>query len=177
MVSEPNSYSPSQLPDLFPRSENAAAYVSPDGIAYAELARATTALWGTGDVKTAITDRSDIGQYVARIIADTRTLSRYVFIWAEEVTLKEVIALAEKALGRKLEIPHVSSEELDRRIDSLEGYMHYSLQFMRSMWVRGDNTIAKAKLPEYGSALDVQELYPDYKPRKLESIVQDELGQ
>ena len=128
-------------------------------------------LWGTGNVKTAITDRSDIGQYVARILADSRTLNRYVFIWGEEVTLNEVIALAEKALGKKLEFPHVSSKELDQRIENSEVYIHYALEFKRSMWVRGDNTIANAKRPEYGDALDVQELYPDFKPRKLESIM------
>ena len=149
------------------------AFVSTDGMPYAELAKVTTAHWGTGDVKTALTDRSDVGQYVARILADERTLNRYVFIWAEEITLNEIIALAEKATGKKLEFPHISSEELEKRIKSAEGLLVYALQYMQSLWIRGDNTVANAKRPEYGGALDAQELYPDYTPRKLDQLMDE----
>lgn len=154
------------------RSESIAAYAGQSVTAYVDLVKAmTSANWGTGDVKTAITDRNDIGQYVARILADSRTLNRYVFVWAEEVTLNEVIALAEKVLGKKLELPNVSGEELNRRAGNAEGLLVYALQYVQSMWIRGDNTVANAKRPEYGSALDAQKLYPDYKPRKLESLM------
>ena len=125
-------------------------------------------------MKSAITDRRDIGPYVARILLDDRTLNQYVFIWSEEVTINEAVSTAEKCLGKKLELPHISSEELEERLKTTDGISvlhHRRLEYMRSIWIRGDNTIANAKRPEYGSALDAQELYPDYRPRKLESLV------
>ena len=54
---------------------------------------------GTGDVKCAITDRRDIGKFVARIIADERTLNQTVFIWEDEVTLNKTWAVAAAKLG------------------------------------------------------------------------------
>ena len=44
------------------------------------------------------------------------------------------------------------------------------------MWLRGDNTIEKAKRPEYGDALDARELYPDLKLRRLEDFAKDLYG-
>lgn len=130
-------------------------------------------VYGSGDVRTAITDLRDIGPFVARIIADERTLNRYVFAWGEEVSQNESITLAEKLLGRKLELPHVSSEELEQQMQSAEGVLVHVLESRRSLWIRGDNTIANAKRPEYGEALDARELYPDFKPRTLEQLMRE----
>lgn len=47
------------------------------------------------------------------------------------------------------------------------------MQYFNSMWIRGDNTVANAKTPEYGSALDARELYPDLKPKALEEYVRE----
>ena len=58
--------------------------------------------FGPGTVKVAVTSNDDIGSFVARIIADPRTLNRYVFCWSEEVALKEVYALADRVSGEKL---------------------------------------------------------------------------
>lgn len=130
-------------------------------------------LYGSGDIKTAITDLRDIGPIVARILGDPRTVNQYVFIWTEEVTLSESIALAEKVLGKKLNLPRVSSEVLEQSTKSAEGIMTFVYQYARSLWVRGDNTIAKAKLPEYGGALDAQVLYPDFKLRTVEQVMRE----
>lgn len=50
---------------------------------------------GAGDVKTAVTCRVDIGRFVARTLADPRTLNSYVFCHAEEVTQTEIYRIAE----------------------------------------------------------------------------------
>lgn len=57
---------------------------------------------GTGDVKVAFTSRIDIGRFVARIIADPRTLNKSVFCHADEVTLNEVYDVANKISGEDL---------------------------------------------------------------------------
>lgn len=54
---------------------------------------------GAGDVKTAVTSRVDIGRFIARILADPRTLNRHVFCHAEEVTQTEVYQIAEEISG------------------------------------------------------------------------------
>lgn len=64
----------------------------------------------------------------------------------EEVTLNEAIALTEKVLDKKLDQPRVSVEELEQHLQGAEGMMAIVYQYQRSLWVRGDNTIAKAKL-------------------------------
>ena len=53
-------------------------------------------------MKTAILDNRDIGVYVARIIADQRTLNRYVFCWSEEVTQRQAFDLADKITGTQI---------------------------------------------------------------------------
>ena len=45
--------------------------------------------------------------------------------------------------------------------------------YMNSIWLRGDNTIESAKKPEYGSALDARELYPDLKTRTVLDFVKE----
>jgi len=154
-------------------TQGLATFVDPAKSYLPQIAEYSVKLWGPGDVKTAATDLRDIGPYVARILADPRTLNKYVFIWGEEVNLNEVIALAEKVSGKKLDAERVSAEELEARLQSAEGLLVYVYEYQRSLWVRGDNTIANAKKAEYGGALDVKELYPDYKPRTLEQIIRE----
>lgn len=45
---------------------------------------------GDGNVPSAITDVDDIGAYVARIVADPRTLNRRVFAYSEVLTMNQV---------------------------------------------------------------------------------------
>ena len=135
--------------------------------------------YGTGNVKTAVTDLRDVGKFVARIIADERTLNRYVFCWTEEVTKNEVFALIKRVSGKDLEGPNVSAEELQEKIknpkDSFEDAFG---QYQYSIWIRGDNTVENAKKPEYGGALDARELYPDIgkELRSLEDYAKELLA-
>ena len=57
-------------------------------------------LIGTGDVPFAVADEFHIGDYVARIIQDERTLNRKVFVWEDEVTQNQVWDLAVKKYGQ-----------------------------------------------------------------------------
>ncbi len=41
-------------------------------------------------------------------------------------------------------------------------------EYMYSMFIRGDNTVEKAKKLEFGNALDARELYPHVKVMSLE---------
>ena len=137
------------------------------------MAAKLNTFYGDGNVKTAYSYRPDIGETVARIIVDDRTLNRYVFIWGGEVSLDDVRALGESILGKKLEHPSVSKEELEAICKNPEDPSLILHQYMYSCWVRGDNTVANAKRPEYGNALDSRELYPDYKMRSLKSLMEE----
>ncbi|KAL5527984.1 hypothetical protein ACEPAG_6785 [Sanghuangporus baumii] len=116
---------------------------------------------GSGDVKCAVIDKRDIGKFVARIIADDRTLNQYVFCWTEEVTLNEIITLAERVSGRKINVDHISADELEKMMKNGNGPERILFEYQYSVWIRGDNTVENAKKEEYGGALDARELYPD----------------
>ncbi|KAI5118179.1 hypothetical protein M0805_008420 [Coniferiporia weirii] len=138
------------------------------------IIEASKSIFGTGDVKGAITDRDDIGKFVARIINDTRTQNRYVFIWGEEVTQHEAFAVAERISGKKIDVVHTGEDTLVKMAKEAENAMivPYS-QYMISIWIRGDNTVENAKKEEFGGALDARELYPDLKVRSLEEVAKE----
>lgn len=48
-----------------------------------------------------MTDLRDIGKFVARIIADQRTLDKSVFCWSEEKTQQEVWDIVKKVSGQE----------------------------------------------------------------------------
>ena len=80
-----------------------------------EIEQLNLAAYESGNVKTAITDLRDVGRIVARILTDIRTINRYVFIWAEEISQNEAVALAEKVLGKKLEVWKAEYEEHNKK--------------------------------------------------------------
>lgn len=125
---------------------------------------ATRTVYGSGDVKSALIDIRDIGKYTARIISDDRTLNKYVLAYTEELSQKEIVAIAERVLGKKISsIQYVAAEALIKTKDESEGVMKIFWEYLYSVFVRGDNTIENAKKEEYGGALDAKELYPDIK--------------
>jgi nucleoside-diphosphate-sugar epimerase len=67
-----------------------------------------TTIYGDGNVKIGLTHLRDIGRYVARIIADPRTLNKKVYVYGELATQNEAVALMEKVSGEKIEMKHVS---------------------------------------------------------------------
>ena len=129
-------------------------------IPYPALAELTKTLYGSGDVKSAVIDYRDLGLFVPRILVDERTLNRYIFIWAEEISQNELFAIVERITGKPINGPRASVEEINK-LTKEEGFIGIYYLFALSIWINGDNTIEKAKQPEWGAALDAKELYPD----------------
>lgn len=63
---------------------------------------------GDGSTVCGRTDLRDVGNYVARIIADARTLNQKVFAYTDLRTHNEVYDLIEKLSGEKIEREYVS---------------------------------------------------------------------
>ena len=61
---------------------------------------------GSGKLKTTWTSLERVGEFVARIISDPRTLNRTVQIWDGEATLDEIYALASKLTGENFDDYH-----------------------------------------------------------------------
>ena len=141
----------------------------------------TRTIYGSGDVKLALTDVRDIGKFVAEIIDDERTLNRYVFCWGDEKTQNEIWEIARKtkadAGGGPLKAkPIFESEEdvLTKIKNAKDGSLtQIGEQYNLSMYIRGDNNVASAKKPEYGGALDARELYPHIKVSSAEDIAKE----
>lgn len=62
---------------------------------------------GDGTTPSAITDLRDIGRYVARIIADPRTVNKMVFAYNTVMTPHEIYSMLEKLSGEKIERKYV----------------------------------------------------------------------
>ena len=58
---------------------------------------------GDGNVPSALIDLRDIGAYVAKIIADDRTLNKMVLAFDQEWSLNQVYDLLEKLSGEKID--------------------------------------------------------------------------
>ncbi|KAI4520311.1 NAD(P)-binding protein [Schizophyllum commune Loenen D] len=128
---------------------------------------------GPGDVPTAVTALASIGTFVARIIADPRTLNQTVFVYDDHVTTADLFRIAEAKCGdaeglRKITV-RLSAEDLQKQIaETTAGGakaepLRWFAEYGYSLFVRGDNTVEQAKKD---GALDAKELYPDLYPRK-----------
>lgn len=67
----------------------------------------SNAIIGDGNTPSALTDLRDIGHYVARIIADPRTLNKMVFTYNELLTQDQIYRLMEHLSGEKIERTYV----------------------------------------------------------------------
>ncbi|KAJ8089241.1 hypothetical protein PM082_014489 [Marasmius tenuissimus] len=123
---------------------------------------------GSGKVKAAWTSSERIGDFVARIISDPRTLNRTVQTWDGEVTLDEVYALAsDLPIGESFDDYHrLSLEEVESQCGK-DLWTSIGPEYSRSIWFRGENTVENAV---GAGALDARALYPDYTPLSLEGF-------
>jgi len=136
---------------------------------------------GTGDVKNAVTHIGDIGNFVAEILDDERTLNQYVFCWGEEKTQNELWEIARKVKADvgggplKVSPKFQSEEELRAKAKGAEdgSLAQIGAEYLLSIFVRGDNIVENAKKPEYGGALDARELYPHLKVTTVEDIAKE----
>ncbi|KAH7303345.1 hypothetical protein B0I35DRAFT_364420 [Stachybotrys elegans] len=137
---------------------------------------------GDGNTRTALTDKADIGKFVARIISDPRTLNRQVFAYGEVTTQNQVFQLVEKWSGEAIPRKYMSKEEIEGVIEKadadiaanptnpapyvIKGLMEY--KWSRS--IRGDNTPEHANYLGY---LNARELYPDFQPKSMDEFVRE----
>ncbi|KAF5657358.1 isoflavone reductase P3 [Fusarium circinatum] len=63
---------------------------------------------GDGNTPSAFTDLPDVGRWVARIIADPRTLNKMVFAYNTVLTMNQAYDMLEKASGEKTERNYIS---------------------------------------------------------------------
>ncbi|KAI0364826.1 NAD-P-binding protein [Pilatotrama ljubarskyi] len=143
----------------------------------------TYELHGDGTKKMLVTDLRHIGAYVARIIADPRTLNQAVIVWEDEVTELQAREIGERASGEadvlKAKRIHLSAEDILKRVEegkaelardpnSFMGHVKViNGQYMYSIHVLGENTLENAKRLGY---LDARELYPDMPKHTLEEF-------
>jgi hypothetical protein len=84
----------------------------PAGINFKE---ASATIPGTGEEKFAITDREDIGRYVAAILKHPKeTENAIIRIAGETTTANELIKLYEKQLGKKFNVSYRPADEIDQ---------------------------------------------------------------
>ncbi|ETS74759.1 hypothetical protein PFICI_13243 [Pestalotiopsis fici W106-1] len=132
-----------------------------------------------GNVRMALTALQDVGNHVARVIADPRTLNRKVLVYTEAMTLNEAADLLDEVSGEKSIRSYLPAEEITEAIISAaEAFgkdpndMNATLalflnQYQNSWGVRGDNDPKNAVTLGY---LDFNELCPDITGIKLRDI-------
>lgn len=139
-----------------------------------------------GQTPSALTDVRDIGRYVAKIIADDRTLNKYVLAYDEVWTPSQVYAKLEQLSGEQLPRESISEEQLrnqlqdsNRALEQEGGAGNYSsflnkvmAEYQISWGVRGDNTPEYAKYLGY---LTTKELYPDFDFVPFETFLREVL--
>ena len=72
-------------------------------------------IYGDGNQKTSLIDAPDIGRYTALIIADPRTLNKYVFCYGEEKLQNEIWEIVRKKVGEKIDPVKVSRSDVPNR--------------------------------------------------------------
>ncbi|KAK6068161.1 isoflavone reductase family protein [Seiridium cupressi] len=134
---------------------------------------------GDGTVPIAFTDLRDVGNYVARIITDPRTLNKKVLAYTEVSTMNQVAELMTELSGEDTVREYVPAEKMEQAIAAgLEDYKDEAkrdnarlvlalYQYMYSWGVRGDNNPEAAEIFGY---LDFKKLYPDAKGKTIREL-------
>ncbi|RPD52588.1 NAD-P-binding protein [Lentinus tigrinus ALCF2SS1-6] len=146
-------------------------------------------LYGGGESKNLLTNLHHIGTWVARIIADPRTINKSVIVWEDEVLHKDTQELGARVSGDgdalRAKRVEVSEEEIKKQIadgqvlydkDPMDFKLSVSLiwfQYMYSMHFLHENTLENAKRLGY---LDARELYPDIPAQSLEEYAKEFYG-
>lgn len=151
---------------------------------YASVFVPNTTIHAGGNAPTLLTDLRDIGPFVARIIADPRTLNQSVFTWSDLMSENEIFAMMEEMSGETITRTYMSAEDIEAAIARVKEAIRKDpnnlpvalalvpLQYNLSRTVRGDNQPEYAKYLGY---LDSRDLYPDFEPRSFKSFVSEVL--
>ncbi|KAH6975186.1 hypothetical protein BKA56DRAFT_618703 [Ilyonectria sp. MPI-CAGE-AT-0026] len=138
---------------------------------------------GDGNTPCAFSDLQDIGRWVARIIADPRTLNKMVFAYNAVLTMNQVYQMLEEASGEKVDRLYVSEAAIKAGVDRAEAdtppaesFNYFEVvkyQYFNSLGLRGDNTPEYARYLGY---LDATELYPNMKVTTPEAYCREVLS-
>ncbi|KAK7751454.1 hypothetical protein SLS62_006539 [Diatrype stigma] len=115
---------------------------------------------GDGNVPNALSDVRDIGKYAAKIIADPRTLNKFVLSYSEVFTFNQIYDLMDEVSVESIRTPLAEAKEKLKK-DPTDFSAQWALmfnQYLDSWGLRGHNTPQYAKYLGY---LDVQDLYPE----------------
>ncbi|EPS95753.1 NAD-binding protein [Fomitopsis schrenkii] len=125
------------------------------------------------DKPVLLTDVHHIGPWAARIVGDPRTVSQYVIVWEDELTLRDSREIAEAASGeaQALRERRVTLDKHTLLKRMVEGKVQYAetkecaplaawwiSEYIFSVHFLGENSLENAK--KLG-ALDAKQLYPN----------------
>lgn len=157
---------------------------------------------GPGNVKTAVTSKTDIGRFVARIIDDPRTLNAQVFCYGDEISLEEAYDIAERNSGdapQRIIVSqkfclfwyfHIEAHVLSNQFSNEEFWdellkaqrdyqqspspLTLGIETFREAWHVAfiDGENTAAMAKKLGY-LDARELYPDFKPQSAEEFAKE----
>ncbi|KAI1775535.1 isoflavone reductase family protein [Hypoxylon cercidicola] len=140
---------------------------------------------GDGTVPIAYTSLTDVGVYVAKIIADPRTLNRKVFAYTEVLTANQFADLMDELSGEKSKRNYLPAHEIQNALVSSRSALEKNPtdssatvalvlnEYLDSWGLRGDNT------PEYAAYLgylDMKELYPGISGKTTREVFQELLS-
>nr|XP_036577222.1 isoflavone reductase [Colletotrichum truncatum]KAF6784134.1 isoflavone reductase [Colletotrichum truncatum] len=136
-----------------------------------------TAIGGSGDVLCARTDSRDVGKYVARIIADPRTVNQKVFAYTDLRTQHELYNMVEQISGEKIERKYRTAEAIEDGIartkdDPSKMMDYFQFTYQKSYDIMGENTPTYARYLGYQIGKD---LYPDLEGISFESFFKETL--
>ena len=70
---------------------------------------ANTTIYGDGNAPNILTDKRDIGRFVARIVKDDRTLNKRVFTCSDVLSQNQIWTIMEQKSGEKIQTSYVSA--------------------------------------------------------------------
>ncbi|KAF2116486.1 hypothetical protein BDV96DRAFT_644921 [Lophiotrema nucula] len=150
---------------------------------YAILFPGTNVIYGDGNAEGILTDKRDLGRFVARIIKDERTINKKVVAIADALTQNQIWEIVERLSGEKMNRTYVSADEVVSQLARAKeaavasGNEKVNLEVIAgsynwSRYVRADNSPENAKYLGY---LDSRELYPDFRPIGFEEFMREAL--
>ena len=154
----------------------------PSGTLDPKLSMRDTVIGADGNVPYAVTDLADVGRYVARVIADPRTLNKMVLAYGEVTTQNKVYDYVEEFTGEIIPRTYLSKKDAEENIAAMkkaiaENPSKFSLQvqlitasYKYNWGIRGDNAPDYAKYLGY---LDAKELYPDVQCKSIREFTKE----
>lgn len=141
-----------------------------------------TLIGADGNVKFAGADVADIGKYVARTIADPRTLNKQVFAYSEVTTQNDIWNTMEALTSETIPRKHLlkkeaedilawAKETLAKDPTSIRAVVKQGpVSYTYSWAIRGDNTPEHA---EYLGYLIAKDLYLDAEAKPINDFIRE----